>query len=862
VTFHSTSIRNIKLKRWDFPVSAVLGLFFFTMMQLCIQLEWTKSFQSLFTCLGSACFVYLILSFSTKMIDDERYNLVIVFAGIVLVAAELFRVRMPGWIPGQWFTVIFGMASAVVAGFAIFRMVQKNRNWLGKIWFFLVCLLVAITGNPSAGFITFVLLISQAPFLWIRNLRDIDVYKSAVGCFLLLMFFHFGVAPALGEETPGFSSWSFIPIMIYSLGFGLVRAFAWATILFAIFLPFKPRKIRSRLRWAFLLNFLVPAILIFSMSLISLIFLIGGYQAATAKRMLFQIGTQAREQALHLYETAHGISREAPGPSPFFRVGAVRFIDGSIQEWRNPPTQILDKLVTGSAYDIEFILAEEPVWELWIAGFYRMTNGSGAVIAYKIDATVLDYIQEVVGFDLKLTPGLDWSFLPFTKSDSTDNRIMTYSLDENEADPILHFPIGAILITSFREPDETSTSRFTPKPYATVEVVASRQTMAQSLVKTNVLKKLIANINLSGNLFIQDENPIPSAELQSVNILNLAVFIFLSMCGGVLAGLIVLSLIISHLISRKISHGLGVIKNGTSHLHNGDLDYRIPIVSHDELGELAADFNAMANSLKTFQSEREQLLIEKMKQDRLQNEFETARLIQNSLLPVSDPDHPYLAVTGVCFAAEEVGGDYFDYLDLPDQSFGVAIGDVSGHGMSAGLLMSMAKSCLLNQIRMSSAIPDVIRSLNAMVCDSMKQKMLMTFLYAIFSPDGRSFSFASAGHNFPYVFCLQKGKLDEPESISYPLGVRRDINVQIQTRTIQPGDLIVFYTDGIVEAQNPAAELFGYHRFERLIRAHVDKPVHLIRKSILDEVNRFKGTAPDLDDVTLVLVKVKADSPS
>ncbi|MBN1355208.1 SpoIIE family protein phosphatase [bacterium] len=839
----------------DLYIAAVLGLAFFSLIEAAVLWNWTGSVQNLLAILGTACVIYVVTFLESRI---ERVGLagsLPMTAGFLMVTAEVLRIRVPQFLLVDWISVGVGIPAAVFCGWSIFRSIQADRSLTGKVWFGVVCLVAALTGNPHSGILTFLLLVSQLPLLWIRKLSSGQVYRAAAGSFGLLLLLHLFAVPGLTFDSVPHFSWSFVPVMIYSLGFNLVRAAAWALILFALMLPFKPRRIRSRLRWAFLLNFLVPTSLLLMMSLTSLIFLIGGYQAATAKRLLFQIGTQARDQAFRLYETAHGISREAPGPSPFYRVGAVKFADGSVQEWSDPPVLILEKLENGNAYDIEFLLVEEPDWELWIAGFYRMANGSGATIAYRIDRTVLEYTREIIGLDLKLTPGLDWSFLPFTQSRSPRNRILTYSIDEEPR--VFRMPIGAILITSFQDQLPEDHSRFAPKPYATIEVIASRETMAQSLVKTNALKKLIATIKLDDNVFIQDSEPMPSAELQSVNILNLAVFAFLSITGGLLTGLILLSLIISHLISRKISNGLSVIKRGTTHLKSGDLDYRIPVISQDELGELAADFNAMASNLKSFQTERERYLVEKLKQDRLQNEFETARMIQNSLLPVTDPTHRILEVTGVCRSAEEVGGDYFDYFNLPDDAFGIAIGDVSGHGMGAGLLMSMAKSCLLNQIRVSPAIPEVIGSLNAMVCDSMKQKMLMTFLYAVFSPGGDAFSFASAGHHFPYVYCRELDRLDEPESIAYPLGVRRNIQVQIRTRKLHPGDLIVFYTDGIIETINPGGELFGFHRFERLIRSLADQPVHLIRKTIFDELERFRKNQPMLDDVTLVLVRIK-----
>jgi len=143
-------------------------------------------------------------------------------------------------------------------------------------------------------------------------------------------------------------------------------------------------------------------------------------------------------------------------------------------------------------------------------------------------------------------------------------------------------------------------------------------------------------------------------------------------------------------------------------LDQGNLDHRIPVVTEDELGELAQNFNTMTDSLKDYQIEREHLVVEKVEQERLRKEFETARIIQNSLLPTKAPDFPNLEIAGICRAVDMVGGDYFDYIEHPDKSLGLAIGDVSGHSMSAGILMSMAKSCIFNQMRVSYSVEGIV----------------------------------------------------------------------------------------------------------------------------------------------------------
>ena len=652
------------------------------------------------------------------------------------------------------------------------------------------------------------------------------------------------------------TKWSLLVVDVYSISFCLIRSCAWIMIAAAILMPFRPRRIRVRLRYAFLLNFWVPAILIIVMSGVSLLLLVGGYQSATAKRLLFQIGDEAKNQAFLLWETAQGIRHEPPPPSSFDRVGAVKFSDNTVQPFRYPPVELLEKLESVDTFDVEFVQVEDPQWQLWIAGFYRHDDGSGATIAYRVDEAMLQYISNIIGLDLKLVSGFDWSFLPITHSKEPKEILRTHLFSSGKSESS-GFPVGGLLITRMenQQPGEDELDYL--KPFATIEVIGSRYSLAQALVKTGDLKNIKLSLNEESGYKVEADSGISSAEMQSLNILNLAVTIFLAFCAGIFAALIVLSLFMSYLISRKINSALALIKGGTSQLRRGNLDYRIPVITEDELGELASDFNAMAVSLKNYQIDQKRLLLEKLEQDRLKKEFETARIIQRSLLPATDPVHKQLDITGICQPAEEVGGDYFDYIDLHEGSFGIAIGDVSGHGMSAGLLMSMAKSCLTNQIAVSTGIEDLIRSMNIMVCDSMKQKMIMTFLYAVFNPDGSQFTFASAGHHFPYIYKTSKGELLEIESIAYPLGVRREIQLQVKSVDLDPGDLIVFYTDGYVEAENATNMQLGFQRFEKLLAKYARLPVTSIRENLLVELDRFRGPQKLLDDVTFVLVKVK-----
>ncbi|MBN1550406.1 SpoIIE family protein phosphatase [bacterium] len=837
-------------------VFAGLSVVFSGLMLLTFFWPEFSTYQNLLILLSGVCLFYLFKTVETKFKSPADFWVLILGSGIIAIISEWLRIRFPGIYIQKIVFSCFGLPAAFLGGMVFVKLVYTYRGFIGKSWFLIVVVISLIFRSPNSGLLITVFLLSQIPFGWVRKSDVNRLYQAAVSSVIFLLSYYILIGPHVTLQAKITPDWAFLPAGVYTAGFSLILTFAWTSVIFGIFLPLRPQRIRSRLRLAFFLNFFVPTLLITIISIASLLFLLGGYQAATAKRLLFQIGAQAREQSLGLWETAQGISRQPPAPSPFYRVGAVKLADGTVQEWKNPPIQLVEKLEAGDTYDMEFLVVNEPLWELWIAGFYRAPDGSGATIAYRVDREMLLYIREIIGFELKLMQDFDWGFLPF--SETGDDKLVaeTYYTSENYNNQ-LYFPIGAMLITSLKDEGIFKLDQISFQPLATLEIVASRETLSRSLITTSSLRNFLLNIKIGSDIPLQGSNFTTSAEMQSTNILNLIMFFILSLTAGLFAGLILLSTLTSYVISRKINQSLDIIKRGTSQLQKGNLEYRIPVLTEDELGNLAADFNAMADSIKAYQEKQEQYLKEKMEQDRLKKEFETARLIQNSLLPYSDPIHTYYEVTGACLPAAEVGGDYFDYLNLPEGKFGIAIGDVSGHGMSAGLLMSMAKSCLSNQIRTSWEVKDVMYSLNHMVCDSVRQRILMTFLYGVFDPETSDFTFASAGHHFPYIYRSNQGVLDEVESISYPLGVRREIQFQIQKTELKPGDLVVFYTDGIIEMQNPSGELFGFERFEAKIIELAHLPVQKIKDEMLSELNRFKKGHKTMDDITIVLVKIK-----
>jgi len=242
--------------------------------------------------------------------------------------------------------------------------------------------------------------------------------------------------------------------------------------------------------------------------------------------------------------------------------------------------------------------------------------------------------------------------------------------------------------------------------------------------------------------------------------------------------------------------------------------------------------------------------------ERQRVELETARGIQSSILPELPPSLQGVEIAHAYLPASEVGGDFYDVLALDDGRLAVAVGDVAGHGVSSGLVMSMAKSALAVQVSFQPGVREVFRTLNRTVYQSARQRLLATLCYAVIDPARHEMVYASAGHLFPYRIG-RDGRVEALESVAYPLGVRGDLEVMAKEARLAEGDTLFLFSDGIVEARRDGGdELFGFERLEAALRRHAHLSVARLRDAILAEVDEFTDQAPREDDQTVLVLRL------
>ncbi|HUM01209.1 MAG TPA: PP2C family protein-serine/threonine phosphatase, partial [Thermoanaerobaculia bacterium] len=243
-----------------------------------------------------------------------------------------------------------------------------------------------------------------------------------------------------------------------------------------------------------------------------------------------------------------------------------------------------------------------------------------------------------------------------------------------------------------------------------------------------------------------------------------------------------------------------------------------------------------------------------VERERIKAEIDAANRIQSALLPKGAPDLPGTSIASHYRAATEIGGDYFDFLPVPGGKLGLVLGDVSGHGLTSGIVMAMAKSALLVQVGYDASPRRVLEVLNETVLRTAPKRILMTFFFGVLDLDRRNLTYSSAGHLDPYVFRAATGTLEELSAWGFPLGVRRRMPFALHETSFAPGDRLILYSDGLIEALDDDGEPFGFGRFETLLLKHGAEPSEEIRRALLDAVASFTRNRPPEDDQTLVVV--------
>ncbi len=301
--------------------------------------------------------------------------------------------------------------------------------------------------------------------------------------------------------------------------------------------------------------------------------------------------------------------------------------------------------------------------------------------------------------------------------------------------------------------------------------------------------------------------------------------------------------ILAYFGSRFVTGPIARLAMAATRLAAGDFQARASISTKDELGDLAQTFNNMVGQLR-----------ERIK---LKDDLSLAVEVQQHLLPAAPQSCIGYDIAGTCIYSDETGGDYYDYLPRTGESLGVVIGDVTGHGIQAALLMASVRSFLRGQAVRDENIADMVTETNKLLSIDTEYFGRFVTLFALeLSPQNATVHYVGAGHDPALLYRKASHTFEELPGEGVPLGIMPDWDYAPQSSaTMESSDIIVLATDGVWESRNPKEELYGKSRLKNCIATHAEKTALEIVDAILHDVTQYRQGVQQADDITVVVVK-------
>jgi len=311
-----------------------------------------------------------------------------------------------------------------------------------------------------------------------------------------------------------------------------------------------------------------------------------------------------------------------------------------------------------------------------------------------------------------------------------------------------------------------------------------------------------------------------------------------------------LVMVILHRKLRPIS----IIANHLKKINFDDINLDIPVKSRNELGFLAEMLRVMGAKLNIAQKEM-------IESERIAREMEIAREIQANILPSGYPETPSFTWSGVYRSAKEVGGDYYDFIEHDNHNTAFLVADVSGKSLPGMLVMLLTRDIVKKLSRKTLHPGNILCQVNRELLSNIKKGMFVTMFYGVVNQATGRFTFASAGHNPLIILRAATGKAELIKTRGFPLGLmppkQFDKRIECEEVSLERGDWLIQYTDGVNEAQNGENEEYGMERFvKELESCYRENPEELVNK-VVNKHEAFVGETEQFDDITLVVMKWK-----
>lgn len=303
-------------------------------------------------------------------------------------------------------------------------------------------------------------------------------------------------------------------------------------------------------------------------------------------------------------------------------------------------------------------------------------------------------------------------------------------------------------------------------------------------------------------------------------------------------------------LRKRIIKPILSIAEGATTVASGDLSTRLKPTGSNEISALMQSFNQMVEGLE--------------QRDQMRKSLEIAKEVQQNLLPKTIPTVSGLDIAGDSIYCDETGGDYYDFIEFGSQktdTFGVVIGDVSGHGVSSALLMATARAFLRQRAALPGSIADIVTDVNRQLTrDVAESGSFMSMFYMEIDNASKNVNWVRAGHDPAIFYDPADDTISELKGPGIALGVDKDYRYEANSNvSFSDGQIIMLGTDGIWEARNAGGEMFGKDPVYTILKENAQLDAHSILNKITKSLADFQSNAPAEDDITLIIIKVSSD---
>jgi HAMP domain-containing protein len=706
------------------------------------------------------------------------------------------------------------------------------------------------------------LLLLAAPMLWSFRWRQrLGAGALALASVVALASFLLGVLKVTaGQESPG-GAWDGFGAFTSQVGLAAAIYALVALPAAAARIHLSIRRVGQRLVGSHLLAALIPFVLGVAFLLVAGGFFLATYRGSLAVRMLTQQSERARERLSQGFAAAPGGPVQPFGEGPRRQFVLVREGTGPARLLGDPDASSLamasgPAVAPGLAFSPDSLLAQnEPSIEtpfLWDGrtlflrarwdGTRSDAHGRHTPVRVEalaeVDSLWMAQVSSILGRPVRISPamtvGRHGSSVTIStggsESPDADTEEGTDSLSSQPADreesarrgaerfigprngPGFQLPGGATVQCLRASPGGWSTQ--------TILVAASAS----------------FGENLSFFWSIPRENPLAYMVLVALAIIAFLFLIAIGVATAMVLGM-----------GRSVTRAVQALTGGTRALREGKLDHRIPVEGSDELWEVAASFNDMADNL-------EKTRVRELAAQRMEEELRLAGVIQDRLLPSGPPTLDRLELAGMSLPAREVGGDYYDYLLLDDGRLGLAVADVSGKGTPAALLMSAFRAALRSQDLGALGPGELMARINHFIHESVDPGKFITAFLALLDPATGEIRYANAGHDAPLVVGSD-GSVTELTGGGLILGMLPQFVYDEAAAVLDRGALLAIFTDGVTEAQDPEGGFYGTERLAEVLQRLRARPCADVLRGLTEEIAAFAGGGPQSDDITVILAR-------